>query len=179
MEGLLTIKYNDVYEMNGVMARFSCFLEDPVWKGKVLGWDKFERLDVMGKRYVGHNMSVEDMGRVYHALPDLSREEKMIYKRAQKYRYLIAYVNDEDLAHEMQHAKYYLNLDYRKRVERVWLRMDGGLRGGIERFLSGLGYNETVYMDEFQAYLMTEPASFFRMKKHNRELTQIKHLMEV
>lgn len=177
MDGLLIIQYKNTQLMNNSLARLSCYLEDPVWGGQIIESYRFQQLDVMAKKYHGHNIKVDDLTSIYQQLPDPTKAEKTVYQQVKNYRYLVAYVSDKDLAHELQHAKYYLDQQYNRLVNQVWNRLDNSLKTKLKIFLEGLGYNDDVLIDEFQAYLTTEPINFFRLKKYNKQLQQIKQFM--
>lgn len=78
-------------------------------------------------------------------------------------QYIIAYLDGDVLTkrHELQHARFYIDRCFRERVENVWRMMDGCKRQHIEYFLKKLGYPEHVWVDEFQAYYLTEKSNFF------------------
>ena len=79
-------------------------------------------------------------------------------------RYVIGVYNTRSLAHELQHAKFYLEPDYREKVRREWCSFSLKTQRVITEFLNRLGYPETVHLDEFQAYRETEPENFFGVR---------------
>lgn len=54
--------------------------------------------------------------------------------------------------HELYHAKYYMDADYRKRVHKEWENLSDLEREKIQKKLSGMGYEPVVHIDEWQAY---------------------------
>lgn len=81
-----------------------------------------------------------------------------------KCHYVIGIYNTRSLAHELRHAKFYLEPDYRKRVEEEWCSLSLKTQTQITEFLKKLGYPEKVHLDEFQAYKATEPENFFGVR---------------
>lgn len=78
-------------------------------------------------------------------------------------KYIIAYLDGDVLTkrHELQHAKFYKDHAFRANVKNIWSMMDGRKRQHIEGFLKRMGYPEDVWIDEFQAYYLTEKPNFF------------------
>lgn len=83
--------------------------------------------------------------------------------------YTVAYVKGDILTkqHEMCHARYYFDPDYRSEVEKLWASFEHEDQVIIKKFLKRCGYKEEVFLDEFQAYWFTEtnPRRFFGLKK--------------
>ena len=80
--------------------------------------------------------------------------------------YVIAYVSGDvhTKQHELRHAMYYSNAEYKAKILKAWNDMDDKTRDKIEAFLVKLGYPENVIVDEFQAYYFTEKKNFFGVK---------------
>lgn len=83
--------------------------------------------------------------------------------------YTIAHVKGDihTKNHELRHAEYYFNEQYRNAVNDLWSSLDEDTKHTIEQFLKRCGYCQAVFVDEFQAYLFTEkePEKFFGLKK--------------
>lgn len=83
--------------------------------------------------------------------------------------YTIAYIKGDVLTkrHEMCHARYYFEPDYRKRVGELWSTFSHQEQTIIKTFLAKCGYKEEVFLDEFQAYWFSEcePRKFFGLKR--------------
>ena len=83
--------------------------------------------------------------------------------------YTISYVKGDILTkmHELRHAMYFFDPEYRKEVNKLWLSLSCEDRNIIEKFLGKCGYNKKVFLDEFQAYWFTEqePRKFFGLKR--------------
>lgn len=83
--------------------------------------------------------------------------------------YTIAYLKGDYATkmHELRHAMYYLDSDYRNYINNLWSSLDDNTKRIIECFLKRCGYAESIFIDEFQAYAFTEkdPEKFFGLKK--------------
>jgi len=84
--------------------------------------------------------------------------------------YTIAYIQGDTLTkmHELRHAKFYFDPNYRVEVEKIWSSFTSEEQIVIEKFLSKCGYKKELFRDEFQAYWFTEkePRKFFGLKKN-------------
>lgn len=82
--------------------------------------------------------------------------------------YVIGYViGDIDTKkHELLHAKYFADANYRKEIKKLWASLSSGEQDKVIKVLTDLGYPKKVHLDEFQAYLNSErnPKRFFGLK---------------
>jgi hypothetical protein len=99
----------------------------------------------------GHNFPAEFIPSSGHCLSS--------YKP--RCKYVIGIYNTRSLNHELHHAKYYLDANYRSQVQQEWASLDPKIQEHITRFLTKLGYSKNVHLDEYQAYKATEPRNFF------------------
>lgn len=60
------------------------------------------------------------------------------------------------LEHELRHAYYYLNEDYRRTCDDIFKAMPESVRQAVTLSLLDMGYSATVVPDEAQAYFGTE-----------------------
>lgn len=121
-----------------------------------------ERLDRISNRYEG-----EMKNREGHNFPVEYIEESddlYGYVRKNGIRYVIGVYNGLSVRHEELHARYYLDEDYRRKIEREWEEMEEGKREYIMKFLGRLGYSERMMIDEYQAYRYSEKDNFFGIK---------------
>jgi hypothetical protein len=63
--------------------------------------------------------------------------------------------------HELQHAKYYIDNEFRESVKKLWDSFDSKYKTKVISMLQKMGYPEHVMLDEFQAYYFTEKPNFF------------------
>lgn len=79
--------------------------------------------------------------------------------------YVISYKNGDrhTKLHELQHAKYYLDQEYKKSVQELWESIQESSKKMIIDMLLRMKYanNMDILIDEFQAYYYTEKANFF------------------
>jgi hypothetical protein len=76
-------------------------------------------------------------------------------------RYVIAYQKGDGTTHqhELCHARYFHDKEYRELVVKMWENLTK--RSSVENLLERMGYANSVWIDEFQAYLATEKDNFF------------------
>ncbi|ORY51351.1 hypothetical protein BCR33DRAFT_712432 [Rhizoclosmatium globosum] len=93
--------------------------------------------------------------------------------------YIIAHtISDKDtFVHEWAHAVYYLRPQYRALCEKVLLEQaNESLRTHVQKELRVWGYDDAVYLDEFQAYVVEGPVSVFG-KKWAEELSALQKVL--
>jgi len=78
--------------------------------------------------------------------------------------YVIGMYNSSGMAHELLHAKYFIDSIYRESINKEWAELSDVHRAHITQFLKAMGYSDKVLIDEYQAYRYTEPANFFGIK---------------
>ncbi len=59
------------------------------------------------------------------------------------------------IQHEIAHALFYINLDYRKEMISLAIEMERKVFDKIEDLLYNMGYDKSVIVDEIQAYMST------------------------
>ncbi len=79
-------------------------------------------------------------------------------------KYVIGMYNASGMAHELLHAKFYMDLSYREKIYDEWIGLSSKHRVHITQFLKSMGYSDKVIIDEYQAYRYSEPANFFGIK---------------
>jgi hypothetical protein len=79
-------------------------------------------------------------------------------------KYVVGIANQKDLAHELAHAKFYLDSDYKNKIINEWNGLDKNTQTYLYNFLKKLGYSDKVIIDEYQAYRYTESDNFFGIK---------------
>jgi hypothetical protein len=101
----------------------------------------------------GHNFPVEFIPK-NHILSKYKKECK----------YVIGIYNGKSIQHELLHAKYYIDIEYRNRIDCEWNELCIKKRMHIIQFLKRLGYSDDVLIDEYQAYRYTEAPNFFGIR---------------
>jgi hypothetical protein len=87
----------------------------------------------------------------------IKKKDVALFPFKDKCDYVIGYMkgDKETIAHELLHAKYYMDRSYRSTVKKSWNNLR---RSNPKKFKSILkqlkrdGYQEKVFVDEFQAY---------------------------
>ncbi len=87
-----------------------------------------------------------------------------LYKYKCKIKYVVGVYRTTDLAHELLHAKFYLEPEYKNKIIGEWNELESEKRLSITNFLKKLGYSDKVIIDEYQAYRYSEPENFFGIK---------------
>jgi hypothetical protein len=105
------------------------------------------------------------IGRIGHNFPsEFIPKSHILYQYKYKCSYVIGIYRHEDLAHELLHAKFYLDSQYKNKIIDEWNNLEVKQRLWITNFLKNIGYSDKVIIDEYQAYRYTEPDNFFGIK---------------
>jgi hypothetical protein len=112
-------------------------------------------LDELNYEKVEYNKYDSIMHSVHESLMKHSGADKFS-ERTHGDFYVIGCLSDNDaLEHEIAHALFYLNEDYKKEVTKLVGGMSKSLKNKIYSNLKKLGYTKEVYIDECQAYMAT------------------------
>jgi hypothetical protein len=71
--------------------------------------------------------------------------------------------------HEVAHALYHLNKDYKNKVDKIIKRITPNLYKNIEEYLLHIGYTKKVIVDEINAYFSTDDSSIWESLKPNKK----------
>lgn len=93
-----------------------------------------------------------------------NNKKHVLYKYKFQCKYVIGVYKSNSLAHEMCHAKYYIDEDYKNKIDKEWEALTPATRDYLIAFLKRLGYSDKVLIDEYQAYRYTEADNFFGIK---------------
>lgn len=112
-------------------------------------------LDDLGTLYEG---KVE--GRIGVNLPMYILRQYQPEHKFSKYdaEYIICYPEWDKsvLEHEELHARYFLDKEYRKSVRRAWKECSPEYQRKVFQKMMSMGYPEEVWLDEWQAYMLTD-----------------------
>ena len=191
---ILIISFNDKETQKLTMSSASCYYEDPnyykkyVYKYHLIDNDKF-----YSNYYDGHNLSLKKLIKYYEIsikkndilYEELNLYNKIIKYQKKNYKYVITKCQDDKctLEHEKKHSLFYFNKKYRNYVKIVWESLNNNIKNMIIEYLKT--YHEKLYIDEFQAYITTEPFIFLKDSKNKKkqdtklkkELQQISNLI--
>jgi hypothetical protein len=149
VDGVACFRFFDIIKMTEMFEPVSMFME-----GKT------------STPRIGHNFSMSTL--IEYSKLGLTTKRELVScvsknSRVKDVKYIIAYLDGDVITkrHELQHARFYIDHCFKKKVEDAWFKMDARKRQHIEGFLSRLGYPEHVWIDEFQAYFFTEKPNFF------------------
>jgi hypothetical protein len=120
-----------------------------------------ELLDPISNKYEGPLVNREGHNFPVEAIPV---KHPQLAKYRDQCAYVIGIYNTRSLAHELLHAKYYLDSSYRTKITAEWTALPETTQRHIFQFLRRLGYSEDVLLDEYQAYRYTEASNFFGVK---------------
>ena len=92
-------------------------------------------------------------------------KEHTLYKHIQvNCVYIIGVYTPLSLHHELLHARYYADPEYKQQIHNEWNSLSDVAKNHITSFLKRLGYRDDVIIDEYQAYKYTEKPNFFGIR---------------
>ena len=134
---LLILRFSDRTTMNNALSKIS---------------QRYEQMEAVAEGYNFPAESVEKTDEIYN------------FVKKNKIEYIIGVYSGKSIQHERLHAKYYLDSEYKKKIDDEWEEMDAKKREKIMDFLKRLGYCDKVIVDEYQAYRYSEKSNFFGIK---------------
>ena len=152
-------------ELSESFMRFQEHYESPVWADKIFTIGQFKQwysktygADTYRHDWIGFNFPSYVLKPFRDGLFDpLTEKEKEILNLL-KYRidefYIIGCNTDEVLNHELCHALYYFNNDYREGVNKVLKENAQDIKEAFDHLLNLGCYHKKVLADEFQAYIL-------------------------
>lgn len=126
--------------------------------------EEIQELQSFADKYEGKISGRYGLNFPFHVIKTTKKPTKFISKILKyKAEYLIAYKKGDIITkkHEMQHAKYYIDSEYRESIKKMWDSFDTKYKSNVISMLGKMGYPEHVMLDEFQAYYYTEKTNFF------------------
>ena len=134
---LLILLFADRKTMNNALSKIS---------------QRYEQMEAVAEGYNFPAEVVEKTDEIYD------------FVKKNKIEYIIGVYSGKSIQHERLHAKYYLDEEYKKKIDDEWSEMDVKKREKIADFLKRLGYCDKVIVDEYQAYRYSEKSNFFGIK---------------
>jgi hypothetical protein len=185
---------NDPYDLAMTFCRVQEFYESPF---KEIRGKNFELLDLMsiyskknGEGYFGYpsdwagfNIPGSIIQKCYieGCVIDLNYYDDVIMdihndimneldERDPKY-YLIGSQGDNEITkrHEIAHALYHLNTEYKRKVNKIVKLITPKIYKQIEEYLLEIGYTKRVVVDEINAYFATEDSSIWESLEPNKK----------
>ena len=157
--------------MGSTFVRFQEFYESPEFKGKYFSLNQFQEWYMKSTNkdnftyyddWYGFNIPSEVLIPFYegHFDPLTENEQNLLnyFKGKTGKFYIIGCMNDEkiedNLKHEIAHALYYANSDYKKESDAVLASIEPDIiKLFKDQFDKSAGYHPDVFKDEVQAYL--------------------------
>ena len=107
------------------------------------------------QNYIAHNFSRKEFD-TYCLMHPVTNGTSFAYflniVREINPAYIVCIINGHDLEHELKHARFYLDKEYRDTKIKAWEKLNMRERRKISKKLASLGYGEHVHVDEWQAY---------------------------
>lgn len=164
---LAVVEWSDARAMNATLGRLSTLLEHPTLCGaetrSVVGHE--EQRGLPSSQYLGHNLYAATFAEferlASESTSDAERAFLGLWRERGAPEVVISFVSGarETLRHELCHARFALDVEYRTALTEAW---EGEWQPTLHRWMRDLGYHPGRHADEFGAYLLTEPASFWR-----------------
>ena len=122
---LLIVRFNNKTSMNNALSKIS---------------KRYEQIETIAEGYNFPASFVEKSDVIYD------------FVKKNKIEYVIGIYSGKSFQHEKLHAKYFLDDEYKKKIDKEWEELDETKRNKIITFLKKLGYCDKVIIDEYQAY---------------------------
>ena len=171
--GIYHFKFKDQYEATSTFMRLQEFYECPSRRirGRYFTFPQF--MDDFARRhgnftyctdFSGFNVPSNVVGRFFNLFEDLSVKELKLRDYIGKIKddkyYLIGTYSADCVDHEIAHAFWYLNSDYKKEMGFLVKRCT--IKKSMVKLLKSIGYANPMMIDEIQAYLGTETLPYLR-----------------
>jgi hypothetical protein len=134
-----------------------CFTYPRDWSGYNIPSDSLNKclsgvfdLKVTPTPYDEHMMDIRR-----DILEDLKNYRYPDHTKEKFYLIGVDKVDSDIMAHEIAHALFYLDLDYKKKMTKLVKDLPVKKYEKLKKFLIGLGYRESVIIDEIQAFMST------------------------
>lgn len=166
--GVIFLQFENQYETCSTFMRLQEFYESPIKgiRGQVFSLEKF--MDLYAKTqgnftyttdWGGFNVPGHIVDRFFEMYEgDLLEKEITLRDAIQAPEgpyYVIAMYGYDALEHELAHALFYLNPEYRKYVKKMVKALPKSTHKTIETWLLNKGYSKPQVIDEINAYLAT------------------------
>lgn len=178
LPGVMLLKFKTQYETCATFMRLQEFYESPFKeiRGKFFTLETF--MDLYAKKqgnftytcdWGGFNVPGHVIGEFYQLFgSDLLMKEEILFDRIwpddgtgnptppRGPYYVIAMYDDECLDHELAHAMYYLDPEYKATADALVNGLDPDVRKAVTKWLLDTGYSKPQVPDEINAYLSTD-----------------------
>jgi hypothetical protein len=128
-------------------------------------YNEIKELEPIAEKYEGKINGRYGFNFPFNIIKSINIKSKLVDKiiKYNQALYVIVYKKGDIMTkkHELQHAKYYVDNEFRESVKKLWDSFDCKYKTKIILMLQKMGYPEHVMIDEFQAYHFTEKPNFF------------------
>jgi len=172
-EQIIAVQVKDQYDRAMLFCRTQEFYESPCRKfrgQKFSIWDYLKWYSRKNgsfsytKDFVGFNMPLIIAKKCYELNELETPYDKIMNDIVDRYfvngekKYLIGTdsLNNSIFDHEMCHAMYYVDEEYKSRMDEITDSISEKNRKRMKKNLAGMGYCLSVFKDEVQAYMATE-----------------------
>ncbi|MEK6894973.1 MAG: hypothetical protein AABX48_00465 [Nanoarchaeota archaeon] len=184
------ITFAKQHELFLSFIRIQEYYESPKFKGKIFTLDHFRKWylkssnDKNTKEYYtdweAFNIPSSALKPFFKGkFNPLSKEENKLIEKLKTIKEKKFYIigtftkrNKKDLKHEVTHALYYTNLNYKKQANKIVKQIDKKESAKINKLLIKIeGYSSNVLADETQAYIL---ADLNTLKRNNIKVSKLK-----
>ena len=158
--GIFVLRFKSQYTLASTFLRFQEHYESSRFRGRIFSLEEF--MDWYAGRFgaftyyqdwSGFNVPSSALKPFYDGRFDpLSRKERRLlalFRKERKPFYVIGITADQDLQHEIAHALYFTQPEYRNAVRAAMRKYD---TSAMAKRLATLGYHRHVLADEVHAY---------------------------
>ena len=164
------VEWSDARTMNATLGRMSTLLEHPTLcgaeSGRLVGHE--EQRILPSSSYLGHNLYSQTLleferlaeGTDGAGASAAENDFVQLWRSRGAPEVIVSFVTGETatLRHELCHARFALDEPYRAALMAAWELWEPSLG----RWMRDLGYHRDRHADEFGAYVLTEPSTFWR-----------------
>jgi hypothetical protein len=182
-EGIFLLRFETQYELAATFLRVQEHYESSRFSGRLFSLEQFMDwyASAFGKftyfeDWTGFNVPSTALEPFYAGRfdPLLQKETRLLrlFERERRPYYVIGVTSDcsrRDLTHEIAHALYFTDPEYRKDVQAAMKGCDVSV---LASRLRAMGYNRRVIRDEVHAYLATGRSNLRRSTRSLRALGQ-------
>lgn len=174
-EQIIAVQVKNGYDRAMLFCRAQEFYESPCrnFRGQKFSiWDYFRwysqsnvsRCFSYTRDFTGFNMPLIVAKKCYELneaetpYDDIMKEiiDRYFVNGQKKYIIGVPSIKDSTFEHEMCHAMYYVDEEYRMKMDDLTSSLSDKNKSRIKKNLSSMGYCASVFKDEIQAYMSTE-----------------------
>lgn len=176
------VRFQSLDEQNHTLLRFQEYYESPKFKGKVFTFKQFTKWYKTNSKlnyftyWKGFNFPSSNLKPFREGkfkLTDNEMEFLKLFDDMNGKFYIISLlynVNPKKINHEIAHAFYYLDSNYKDKVNKVLSNLDKDTKTKLEKYLTEeMGYHSSVVKDESHAYLLCESDELKKETKIDRD----------